>query len=187
MFEDGIIWKTRFTNTVLLADRLWPNDTEITLHLTPRNNDAESQNITFEKYRYTFVKILQNSVFITTNKNDYRTFFKYTKSLIDFPVKPIDQIVGVCLFAKLNSIGGETLRVNAIDIESWQGENLKFIITKDSPEWEFVPKTHEQYFWWNDAEPNFTNIGKDRLTWPEIGFKISDVKSHLTVIQGNKK
>ena len=81
MFEDGIIWKTRFTNTVLLADRLWPNDTEITLHLTPRNNDAESQNITFEKYRYTFVKILQNSVFITTNKNDYRTFFKYTKSL----------------------------------------------------------------------------------------------------------
>jgi len=187
MFEDGIVWKTNYTNTVLLSERLWPNDTEVTLHLTPKNNDAEAQNITFEKYRYIFAKILQNSIFIGRHKDDYKTFFKYTKSLIDFPVKPVDQIVGVCLFAKLNAIGGDTLRVNAIDIESWQGENLKFIITNDSPEGEFVPKGVDEYYWWNDPEPNFTNIGKDRLTWQEIGFKISNIKSHLTVIQGNKK
>ena len=182
--EDGIQWSTRFTNTVLLADKLWPNDTHVTLHLSPNSNDPDKQNITFEKYKYCFVKIMQNSIFISNKEQEYQLFKTYANFVVDFPVRPVDQITGTCLFAKLNSIGGDVLKVDGIEIESWQGENLRFNITEDSPEWEFVPKGKNQ--WWNDPEPNFSNFSNDRLTWKEIGFTIDKVKSNLTVIQGKK-
>lgn len=182
--EDGIQWSTRFTNTILLSEKIWPNDTQVTLHLSPKSDDADLQNITFEKYKYCFIKILQNSIFIGNNEKDYNTFKKYSNFVIDFPVRPVDQMVGTCLFAKLNAIGGDVLKVDGLQIESWQGEHLRFNITQDSPEWDFV--SYEKNHWWNDPEPNFSNFKKDRLTWKEIGFTITNSKSHLTVIEGKK-
>ena len=102
IYEDGIVWKTNYTNTVLIADRLWPNDTEVTLHLTPYSNDADSQHVTFEKYKYCFSKILQNSLFIENAKTNYKHFEKYCPNIIDFAHRPVDQIVGVTMFCKLS-------------------------------------------------------------------------------------
>ena len=104
IYEDGIVWKTNYTNTVLIADRLWPNDTEVTLHLTPYSNDADSQHVTFEKYKYCFSKILQNSLFIENAKTNYKHFEKYCPNIIDFAHRPVDQIVGVTMFCKLSWI-----------------------------------------------------------------------------------
>lgn len=185
--EDGMSWKTRFTNTLLISDKIWPNETDITLHLEPQLNNPDIQNITFEKYKYCFVKICQNSIFIDDKLENYQTFETYSDYVIDFPQRPVDQMVGVVFFSKLNAIGGDALKLSALTIESWQGENLSFTITQDSPEWDFVPNTAKQYYWWNDPEPNFSNFSKDRLTWEQIGFNIKNMKSHLTVIQGHKK
>lgn len=182
--EDGIQWSTRFTNTVLLADKLWPNETIVTLHLSPNSDDPDKQNITFEKYKYCFNKIMQNSIFVANKEKEYNMFKDYANYVIDFPVRPVDQMTGTCLYAKLNCIGGDVLKVDGMQIESWQGENLRFNITPDSPEWDFV--SHEKKYWWNNPQPNFNNFEKDRLTWEEIGFTINNIRSHLTVIQGKK-
>ena len=65
--EDGIIWKTRFTNTLFLKDKCWPNDTELSIHMTPKTNEIKIQHMSFEKYKYVFAKVLQNSIFVQNN------------------------------------------------------------------------------------------------------------------------
>lgn len=184
--EDSIVYKIRFTNIIYLANRLWPNEVDVSLHLTPCDDDPQTQHTTFEKYKYCFHKIFQNSLFVT-NKQEYDIFKNHSSNVIDIPVRPVDQMTGVCMYSKLNAIGGDHLKCSAIEIESWQGENIRFIITENSPEWEMLPNDKDQYYWWNDSLPNFTSFESSRLTWEEIGFKIENTDSNFTVIQGNKK
>lgn len=184
--EDGIVWKTRFTNMFVLANKIWPNDVEVVLHFQPKTDDPDLQNLVFEKYKYCFAKVFQNAMFIANSEQDYKKLGPYSHHIIDFPIRPIDQMVGTAIFAKLNSIGGDSLKVSSLSIESWQGENLQFVINDDSPEWDFMPNEAKKYYWWMDNQPNFSNFSEKRLTWEEIGFTISATKSQFTVIKGNK-
>lgn len=183
--DDGMQWRTKFTNVVLVNNRLWPNDTEITVSFQPQSDDPETQNLTFEKYKYVLFKILQNSVFIESDQKIYDLFSKFNDKVIDFANKPVDQIIGVTMFSKLQHIGGDCLKINQIDIESWQGENLKFIINENAPEWELIDQQN-QYCWWTDDQPNFSSFSKDRLTWNDLGYTITDSK-RFTVIKGGTK
>lgn len=182
--DDGLIWRTRFTNALFLQNKLWPNDTDISLHMTPVSDDSKSQHLTFEKIKYIFNKIMQNSLFIENDNEDISTFKKFDNDIVDFFDRPIDQIVGVCLFAKLNAIAGEYLAINAIEIESWQGENLRFIISESSPEYDLLKNNQITNPWWYDASPRFSNFTTNTLTWQELGFNINDSNDRFKIIKG---
>ncbi len=67
--DDGISWKTNFTNTMYLQNKLWPNDVAINIHMLPITNGPTSQHVTFQKLKYVFGKSLQNSIFIENDDN----------------------------------------------------------------------------------------------------------------------
>lgn len=186
LVEDGMLWRSRYTNSVLIGNKIWPNDSEVTIHFSPCTDDPSQQHITFEKYKYVFNKVLQNSIFVE-NQTQYDVFKAYNDTVIDFSHKPVDQIVGVTLFAKLNSIGGDFLKVNVLEIESWQGENIRFIINQESPEWDLIDNDARDNSWWWDSNPKWSNFDKTNLTWQEIGFNIQTNDSLFTVIKGGRK
>ena len=99
---------------------------------------------------------------------------------------PVDQIVGVCLFSKLNAIAGEHLSVDTLEIESWQGENLRFIISEDSPEYDLLRNQDTQNPWWMDPSPRFGNTKPNSLTWEQLGFTISDSEKGFRIIKGGQ-
>jgi len=181
--DDGISWKTNFTNTMYLQNKLWPNDVAINIHMLPITNGPTSQHVTFQKIKYVFGKSLQNSIFIESDDNLYQSFSVFENEVIDFFDTPVDQIVGVTLLAKLDAIGGESMKVDAIEIESWQGENLRFVITTDSPEWKLLQNCKIKDPWWHDPAPRFSNFDTEPLTWDDIGFKIKEHEG-FKVIQG---
>lgn len=47
--DSGISWKGRFTNTMYLNNKLWPNDVTINIHMMPVTAKGTSQHITFQK------------------------------------------------------------------------------------------------------------------------------------------
>ena len=181
--DDGMQWRTRFTNIVLVNNKMYPNDTEIKVTFQPKTNDAQTQNLTFEKYKYFLVKVLQNSMFIQKNEKHYNFFKQFNDKVIDFANRPIDQIVGVTVFSKLDAIGSDYFKIEQVEIESWQGENLRFIINSNAPEWELIQKQKGERCWWTDPGPIFSSFDKNQLTWDEIGFKIKEEKQ-FTVIKG---
>ena len=182
--DDGLIWRSRYTNTVFLNVKLWPNDTEVRLHMTPLTDEPNQQHIAFEKYKYVLAKILQDSIFIEHSKEEFKAFDSLDNEVIDFFSRPVDQVVGVCLLAKLNAIAGEYLQVSAIEIESWQGENLRFIITQDSPEYSLLTDSVITNAWWFEKSPRFSNFTKQTLTWDALGFKIDTNNDRFKIIKG---
>lgn len=183
--DSGISWKGRFTNTMYLNNKLWPNDVTINIHMLPVTAKGTSQHITFQKIKYMFHKTLQNSVFIHHDENIYKCFNMFDNEVLDFFEAPVDQIVGVTLLAKLDAIGGENMKVDALEIESWQGENLSFMITDESPEWTILQNNKTKNPWWHDPSPRISNFTKDKLTWEEIGFTIEHNEG-FRVIQGGE-
>ena len=154
--DNGISWKGRFTNTMYLNNKLWPNDVSINVHMLPVTAKGASQHITFQKVKYMFGRILQNSVFINSDENIFKVFNTFDNEVVDFFETPVDQIVGVTLLAKLDAIGGENMKVDALEIESWQGENLRFIISESSPENALLQSSTINNPWWMDKSPRFS-------------------------------
>lgn len=183
MLDDGLIWRTRFTNTLYIQNKLWPNDTDISLHMTPITEDSKQQHVAFEKIKYVFNKILQNALFINFDK-EHQLFEKFNNDIIDFFEKPVDQVVGICLFNKLNAMIGDCLRVDTLEIESWQGENLRFIISESSPENALLQSSTINNPWWMDKSPRFSNFTKEILTWAQLGFTISETNDKFKIIKG---
>ena len=181
--DDGISWKTRFTNTMYLQNKLWPNDVSINIHMLPITNGPQSQHVTFQKIKYVFGKTLQNSLFVQHDDNLYKSFSVFENDVIDFFDTPVDQVIGVTLLAKLDAIGGKSMNVDALEIESWQGENLRFMITTDSPEWKLLQTCGIKDPWWHDDTPRFSNFTKEPVTWDDIGFTIKEHEG-FKVIQG---
>ena len=185
--EHGISWNTRFTNTICLKDKLWPNDYRIAINFVPLVSDAKKQNLIFEKYKYCFHRVFQNSVFIKHDLKAYNTLRSFSNFVIDFVVEPFDQIAGVQIFSKLNAIGDGLLKVEAMQIESWQGENLQYVITDESPEWitlQEMEKTVDNH-WWKNSSPHFSSFQPTKMPWDEIGFTASD-EPILHIIQGGR-
>ena len=145
--EDGISWQTRFTNVLCLRDKLWPNDYTVTINFVPLTNDAGQQNNIYEKFKFCFARVFQNSIFIKHDSKLYDKLKSFNNDIIDY-VEAYDQLVGVQIYSKLNAIANNLIRVEALQIESWQGENLKYVITDESPEWtilEDFEKTTSHY------------------------------------------
>ena len=184
--DDGIVWRSRSTNTILIQQKLWPNDTEISIHMTPTTDIPKQQHLSFEKIKYVLSKILQNSVFIDHDDHQYQTFEPFSNQLIDFFEKPVDQIVGVCLLSKLNAMSLGFLHVNVIEIESWQGENLRFVISENSPEYDLLQSADIPKPWWRDSSPRFSNFSKKTLTWEELGFTLDDKDDKFKIIKGGQ-
>ena len=76
------------------------------------------------------------------------------------------------------------VKVDALEIESWQGENLRFMITTDSPEWKLLQNCDIKDPWWHDDTARFSNFTKEPLTWDDIGFTIKNKYDRFTVIEG---
>lgn len=186
--EDTICFKTRFTNSLLLSNKIWPNDYDCAIHFVPQTDDQQLQNITYEKYKWIFGRAFQNSIFIRNDEKTFNSLSSYKNDIIDFVSDPVDQIIGVTMMSKLNSVGGEYLKVQNIEIESWQGENLRYNINADSPEWDILHDLEKEIKnpWWLSAEPIFTNFEKEILTWQEIGFTLND-KANLKLVKGGVK
>jgi len=182
--DDGLIWRTRFTNAIYLQNKLWPNDTEVSLHMTPVTNNAQEQHLAFDKIKYVFAKTLQNSLFVQSTEEQYNKFSNLDNCIVDFFDKPIDQIVGICLLSKLNAMTDEFLKINVVEIESWQGENLRFVISENSPEYDLLKDCKIEKPWWNNPLPVFSNFTKQSLTWSELGFIIENTNEKFKIIKG---
>ena len=184
--EDGISWQTRFTNVLCLRDKLWPNDYTVTINFVPLTNDAGQQNNIYEKFKFCFARVFQNSIFIKHDSKLYDKLKSFNNDIIDY-VEAYDQLVGVQIYSKLNAIANNLIRVEALQIESWQGENLKYVITDESPEWTILEDFEKtcKNTWWRNPNVHFSSFIDKQLTWDEIGFTVNK-NPNFKIIQGGK-
>ena len=143
------------------------------------NTDSiREQNVALDRIKYFLNERLQNSVFI--HSKDTAAIEKYIDAgmkVCTLPEEPYDQIIGIMLFSKLNSITEERLIATDINISSGMSDEVTCCFNIDDNLGPFVEKG-----WWNHKSTkinNFTGttkgrkivkISKTKLDWVDLGL-----------------
>ena len=176
-FISGVHWD----NSMLM------NNYTIRLYMMTNCSDSVSQNIAFERLKYYIYSQLNHSVFI--NQNNELALEKYQQAGIKtlmLPAEPVDQLLGIMLYCKLNAIMEGRMIINEIEISSDLGERMIYLHAADENLGPF-----EDAGWWhnvdlpsrstlesnNDKVVAMNNINAWReldLDWPELTASAED-------------
>ena len=149
-----------FLGGVYYDDLLQLNQYNVSLNLLTQTVDPVAINIAMERLKCFVLGELENTVFINQTLIDRAELMSMMGiNITTLPEEPVDQIIGIMLFQKLNAIMEGRMTVDSLDISSSLGDNVWYQHDADDGAGPFV-----QLGWWNDPGPVHSSlpaIGKD--------------------------
>lgn len=118
-------YDTEFPAGIYYNGTLQINQYEVAMSLTTTSSDAARINIAMERLR-TFLGVeLGDVVFINRqHENEAELLYSLGINICTLPEEPIDQIVGLMLYCKLNAIMEGQLIITSLDIKSTLGDEV---------------------------------------------------------------
>lgn len=116
-----------FQGGIYYDESLQLNSYDISLQMTTAIKDAVSINIAMERIKAFVFGELENVIFI---KREYETQAQLLQAIganvCTLPDEPVDQIIGMMLYCKLNAVAEGRIIVNKVDISSSLGDEVWF-------------------------------------------------------------
>jgi len=134
----GIIWD----------DQYMINSYEILVRMTTNTEDQELQNIAYHRMNYWIYDVMLDSVLMAEGNQQSSTYQATNQRVILLPEEPVDQLVGIMLFSKLNAIMEGNILVTELCISSRVGDDMAYYHSAEENLGPF-----EQPGWWNDSRP----------------------------------
>ena len=141
---------------------------------TVDTDSISEQNIAMERIKFFLHECLEHSVFV--NQTDIETIEKYTKAGMNvstLPEDPYDQIIGIMLMTKLNSITEGRLTIIDLAIESSMSDGVSCCMSEDESLGPFYEKG-----WWNEPSQRINDIteknkkvvklSKSKTEWQDV-------------------
>ena len=117
-----------FTAAVHYQDRLIMNNYLLRTYMITNTAEAENHNIAFERMKYFIAEEIDSTVFINgANIDSCKLYLAAGMNITTLPNEPVDQIVGVMLFSKLNAIMEERITIVETELSSTVGDNMVYI------------------------------------------------------------
>ena len=193
-------WDTSFSTTVVVDDCVYPNTYNVTIGFVPKSDSIELQNIGFEKVKYLFNRLCENSIIFSPNNKTQSTWFKMPVNKILLPGSPYDQLLAVCLFRKIYSISGKYFLFNHLSVDSRLGDHVKYTVDDESLENKHLDVKNwigtDINPWWNrddtatfDQQISANAHWQGAVTWKDLGYNDTDTKTkpfNPTVIDGGR-
>lgn len=108
--------------------------------------DEESINIAFERIKYFIGDSIDSGVFVNQdNETQCKLLATAGVKIITLPDEPVDQLIGIMLYCKLNAICEDRMIIGEIEIESDLGGDVTYVHGEDES---IGP--YEQPGWWMD-------------------------------------
>lgn len=165
-----------FVAGVYFENQLHMNSYSANLQLITNTNDAASTNIAMERLKCFVYHDLANAVFINESECEKAEMLQLLgANVTTLPEEPVDQIIGIMLFTKLNAIMEGRMNVTRLDISSAMGDGVWFQHDEDDAIGPFAKDG-----WWHRPGTQHNNIdietGSDKVvkvnpySWSEYGF-----------------
>lgn len=114
-----------FVAGIYYDDQLQLNTYSVVMNLLTKTKDTVSINIALERLKWFVHGELANTVFFGPGSMDQaEMFYNLGVNVTTLPEEPVDQIVGMMLFNKLNAIMENRMTVSALDISSTLGDGV---------------------------------------------------------------
>lgn len=167
-----------FHSAVHFNEKFYINSFRTTLSIMVESEDVREQNVAMDRLEYFFHEVLNNSLFIDENLTELiKTYKNAGIRVITLPEEPYDQIIGMVLLLKLNSIMEGKMHITDLNISSYLSDDVRFTIVSEIAEHLF---DDNEWFHRNslETENNIQNESKVvklfEDCWSELGLNWKD-------------
>jgi hypothetical protein len=101
------------------------NSYQVNLQLITRSTDQVLINIAMERLKCFVYSELESAVFVAQSRSEPAEMMNVMGiNVVTLPSDPVDQIVGMMLYCKLNAVMEDVIRIQRLDISSTLGDNV---------------------------------------------------------------
>lgn len=178
-----------------LAWSLMPNFYDISLSLLTGTNNKKQINVAMERLKVFLASELSHSVFINQIHKEHAEMFEALgANVTTVPEDPVDQIIGIMLYCKLNAIMEDRMKIVQLDISSALGDSVWY---KHQEEDNLGPFATDGWWHKNTVQHNsFDNqehkdnvVNIERSAWLDYGLGWADdndtAKTNRNVVYAN--
>lgn len=144
-----IEYPAEFLSAVYWNDQVMFNSYTVRCEMITGSRDHTEQNIALERLKYILFVQMQNSVFVDAKE---KAAIKRLESAglrtIALPEQPVDQIIGMMLYSKLDAVMEGRIVMSQLRLSSDLGENIAYSHTDTETIGPF-----QQRGWWSSPEP----------------------------------
>ena len=141
-------YSTVFTAGIFYADQMRMNNYQVKLHITTNSDEGDDHNIALDRIKYFLHNQLNSTVFINSAESKQcRAFAAAGIKMTTLPEDPLDQVIGIMLYCKLNAILENRMLINEIEICSELGENIVYLHNDQDAQGPFVDAG-----WWTEPD-----------------------------------
>lgn len=142
----------KFNSAVHFDEKFLMNTYELTLSMVVETESVREQNIAMERLEYFITQVIDSCVFIDSKEVESIENYKKAKIKVSIlPEEPYDQIIGMILLLKLNSVLENRLIVTDLNICSRLSDDVRFNIIAEVAETIFSG----EYWWCNNSTTTF--------------------------------
>lgn len=137
-----------WSSYLVYQDDIAINNYTATVKLVTNTDDHEQQNIAYERMKFWSQNILADSVLIKDDNDRIEQWLATGAKVIALPDEPVDQIIGLLLFTKLNAVCENRLIITDVEIMSSCGDGMQYLHNFDECVGPFAAPG-----WWQDFRP----------------------------------
>lgn len=139
---------------IWFEDRLQINDYAAELSIHTNTSNHEDHVTCMARLNHFVYHELTNTVFIKQdNQEQLKALAAAGIKVTTMPEEPIDQIIGIALYCKLNAILEEKMIVTNVTIQSLLGDNVRYLHASNESLGPCVESG-----WWTDPGPIHSNF-----------------------------
>jgi hypothetical protein len=178
-------YETGFTAGIFYSGQMMMNNYRLSLDIITVSSEVDDHNIALDRIKFFIHNQLSHSVFINSSDTDRcQKLISAGLKITNLPEEPVDQIVGMMLYCKLNAIVDDCLAVYQIKISSELGDNIVYFHSDDES---LGPLENPGWYNVNDTSHcDLTNLDlkvvdiQQRLSWKDLGlsWKTNQVKDN---------
>jgi hypothetical protein len=180
-------------SALVYGDEFYVNRYTAKVYIVTVSDDSDQQNIAYERMKLWTHRVLDSSVLIAHDDPALKVWQATGARVIVLPEEPVDQIIGIMLYLKLNSIMENRMVVSDIEISSTVGDDTGYLHNHN----EGVGQAMGESGWWVDPRPSWyleksrNSRGKvvnlDRIPeWSDYGLEWEDsIDKKDTVVFAN--
>lgn len=187
-------YSLEFPAAIYLDDQLQLNQYQINLSMVTASKDRLAINIAMERLRVFVHSELGNAIFINQQLMDQAEIMQMMgMNMVTLPDDPVDQIIGLMLYCKLNAIMEGVMIVTSLDICSKLGDEVWYEhceedavgpLSQDG--WWHSPTTQHNSIPTLENETNVVKVAPNAwieydLGWPDNTVDKTENSSHTVV------
>lgn len=168
-----------FTAGVYYADHLRMNNYSLRLWMTTNSTDPADQSTSFERIKYFIYTQMDSTIFINQELTaQCQALVDAGLSITTLPGDPVDQLIGIMLYYKLNAITEDRMIIVETEIASTVGENMTYLHS------DYETTTgYEQPDWWTSSDLVHSDLMRTEsekivsmpanMVWQDVGLSWS--------------